>query len=258
MRIGLLGFGEVGHVLAADLSAHDLVAFDPVVTTLGLSAPSAAAVARDAELVISAVTAANTLAAATSVAAVMTSRCWFLDLNSASPSQKQSASAVIEQAGGRYVEAAVMSPIDPRRLAAPILLGGPHAADFAPIARALGFSAAEVYADTVGPASATKLCRSIIVKGLEALVTESMLVASTWGVEQRVLDSLSNLFPADWNELSAYLISRSRQHGIRRAEEMQEAARMVSDAGVTPWLAQATALRQAATGRAEQPAADEQ
>ena len=40
----------------------------------------------------------------------------------------------------RYVEAALMSPIGPRRLASPFLLGGPHAADFAAVAATWGLS----------------------------------------------------------------------------------------------------------------------
>ena len=139
-----------------------------------------------------------------------------------------------------------MSPIEPKRLSAPILLGGPHAADFAPVARALGFTGIEVYSDVVGPAAATKLCRSVVVKGLEALLTEAMLAARPWGVEDQVLASLSNMVPAaDWPALAAYMISRSLEHGTRRAEEMREAANTVAETGVTPWMAQATAERQA-------------
>jgi 3-hydroxyisobutyrate dehydrogenase-like beta-hydroxyacid dehydrogenase len=261
--VALVGLGEVGRVLGEDLSAVTLTTWDTAfadpqspasrhAAALGLDAPSlgldaaagATAVAR-AEVVISAVTAANTLAAARSCAPGLRPGTWYLDLNSASPAQKQAAAQVIGAAGGRYVEAAVMSPINPKRLAAPMLLGGPDAAGFTPIAESLGFTGIEVYADTVGPAAATKLCRSVVVKGLEALLTESMLTARAWGVEERVLASLSNMVPsADWPTLAAYMMSRSLEHGARRAEEMREAARTVEETGITPWMATATAERQ--------------
>jgi 3-hydroxyisobutyrate dehydrogenase-like beta-hydroxyacid dehydrogenase len=152
---------------------------------------------------------------------------------------------LIEAAGGRYVEAAVMSPIHPKGIAAPILLGGPHSAEFAAVAADLGFTGASVYSPVVGPASATKLARSVVVKGMEALITESMLTARAWGVEAEVLASLSNLLPsADWPTLADYMIRRSLEHGGRRAEEMDEAAATVADAGVEPLMAKATALRQ--------------
>jgi 3-hydroxyisobutyrate dehydrogenase-like beta-hydroxyacid dehydrogenase len=152
---------------------------------------------------------------------------------------------VVEAAGGRYVEAAVMSPIHPRRLGAPVLLGGPHAAEFAPLGRHLGWSGLTVYSDQVGPAAANKLARSVVVKGLEALVTESMLTARAWGVEGDVLDSLANIIPVpDWPAFAQYLIARSVEHGTRRGEEMREAAVTVAAAGVTPSMSTATAERQ--------------
>ena len=209
-------------------------------------ANDAADAVQAAELVISAVTAANDLSAARDATAAFTAGAWFLDLNSASPAQKQEASALVAATGGRYVEAAVLSPIHPKRIAAPILLGGPHASDFTETARGLGFSGVEFFSPTVGPASATKLCRSVVVKGMEALLMESMLTARMWGVEKPVLDSLSNLLPAaDWAELADYMIRRSIEHGERRSEEMMEAAATVRDADVEALMATATARRQA-------------
>lgn len=261
MRIALIGLGEVGRVLAEHLSSHDpsirLTAWDVAFADPGSRAVANAAalpvrVATDAadavagaDLVLSAVTAANDLNAATDAAVGMAGGAWFVDLNSASPGQKQRSAQVIEAAGGRYVEAAVMSPIEPRRAAAPILLGGPHANDFLAVAADLGFTGAVVFASVVGPASATKLSRSVVVKGLEALLTESMLTARAWGVEADVLASLSDLMPAaDWPALAEYMIRRSLEHGGRRAEEMYEAAVTVADAGVEPLMATATARRQ--------------
>ena len=267
--VALIGLGEVGRVLGEDLTAKPVSAWDTAfvdphsrasrhAAALGIDGSlEATTLVAAADVVISAVTAANTLAAAQSCASRLRAGTWFLDLNSASPAHKKAAAAAVDDAGGRYVEAAVMSPIAPKRLSVPLLLGGPHAAEFAPVAMELGFTGTEVYADTVGPAAATKLCRSVVVKGLEALLTESMLAARAWGVEERVLDSLSDMVPAaDWPALTGYLMSRSLEHGGRRAEEMHEAARTVEETGVTPWMATATAQRQdwaAAFGAASAP-----
>lgn len=257
MRIALIGLGEVGLALAEDLEAHSIAAWDvtfadhdsPASRNAALlcltPSPSAIDAVRDATLVISAVTAANDLAAAQGVAPGIATGAFFLDLNSASPGQKRASAAVIDEAGGRYVEAAVMSPIHPRRIASPMLLGGAHAAAFAALAAPLGFAGLEVYADEIGKASATKMCRSVVIKGVEALLTESMLAARAYGVEDRVLATLSNLLPSDdWPKLAAYMIGRALEHGTRRAEEMREAARTVAEAGVEPLMATATARRQ--------------
>jgi 3-hydroxyisobutyrate dehydrogenase-like beta-hydroxyacid dehydrogenase len=237
-RICLLGFGEVGQVLAADLLAagvRRLTAWD-VQFTNPESAPARAArssqvtlaadpnhAVREASLVLSAVTAAQDVAAAKSVVPYISNGAMFVDLNSVSPGVKRQVATIIEQSSrGRYVEAAIMSPIAPKRIASPILLGGPHAQQFADTGRSLGFTGLEVFSDTIGKASAAKMCRSVVVKGMEALLTESLLAARSYGVEQTVIESLKNLFPSrDWPALARYMISRSLIHGTRRAEEMR-------------------------------------
>jgi 3-hydroxyisobutyrate dehydrogenase-like beta-hydroxyacid dehydrogenase len=154
----------------------------------------------------------------------------------------------VEAAGGRYVEAAVMASIPPKGLATPMLLGGPHAPDFAALMTPLGMDLT-VFADEIGQASSVKMCRSVMIKGLEALTTECMLAARHYGVEQEVLRSLSDTLPhEDWSRLAGYVISRSLLHGRRRAEEMREVARTVEEAGVEPLLSRAISARQGWAG----------
>jgi 3-hydroxyisobutyrate dehydrogenase-like beta-hydroxyacid dehydrogenase len=258
--IGLIGLGEVGQVLAIDLnraSGVDLCAWDRLFPLADSEPHQAAArlpflraASRMAEAVrdrtvISAVTAGECLAAAVEAAQAVTPGSYYLDLNSVSPRAKVEAARAVEAAGGRYVEAAVMSPIAPQRIASPVWLGGPHAADFLPLAQSLGFTGAAVYSRTIGEASAAKMCRSVIIKGMEALLAESLLTARRHGVEDAVLTSLKDLFPvADWRKLARYMIGRSLQHGRRRAEEMREAVRTVAEAGVEPWMSRGCVERQ--------------
>lgn len=248
--ICLLGFGEVGQILAEDLSPYHLTAWDVApdkisarfAVTPGKSAEAAVA---EADLIISAVTAAQDVAAAKSVAGGLREGAFFLDMNSASPEMKKRSAEIVDHAGGRYVEAAVMAPIGPKRLGTPMLLGGPHADAFLPSGRAIGFTGMSFFSTDYGKASAAKMCRSVMVKGIEALLIESLVSARHYGVEQTVLGSLSDLFPVgDWPELARYMISRALEHGTRRAEEMREVAQTVSDAGLAPLLSSATADRQ--------------
>jgi 3-hydroxyisobutyrate dehydrogenase-like beta-hydroxyacid dehydrogenase len=257
IRICLLGFGEVGQTLAEDLLSFEIAAWD-IRFSDTLSSPflalkvhslapfrDAVSAVEGANIVISAVTAAQSLAAAQSVLPGLSRGALFVDLNSASPSVKQTTGKCVEAAGARYVEAVVMSPIANRRIASPVLLGGPHAHAFLPMAKLLGFVGASVFSATIGPASATKMCRSVIIKGMEALLTESLLAARHYHVEETVLASLNDFFPGhDWPELSRYMISRGLLHGTRRAEEMLEAAYTVSEAGIEPLMSLACAQRQ--------------
>ncbi len=255
----LIGFGEVGQTLAADLGTRGVAvrAWDILFPDRD-SAPSCALRARGvvgassaadaiagASLVISAVTAADCLRAAQTAAPLLGEGTYYLDLNSVSPATRVAAAAAVGAGRGRYIEAAVMSPIQPKGIESPMLFGGPHAAAFLPLARANGFSGAILASDTIGRASATKMCRSVMIKGIEALLAESLLAARSYGVEADVLDSLKGLLPAaDWPALACYMIGRSLHHGKRRAAEMREVAITVREAGLEPWMSMATAERQ--------------
>jgi 3-hydroxyisobutyrate dehydrogenase-like beta-hydroxyacid dehydrogenase len=124
-------------------------------------------------------------------------------------------------------------------------LGGPHAEALQSVFAQLGFDVS-VGAHAYGVVSAIKLCRSVMVKGMEALVIESLLTARRYGVEREVLESLAETFPGlDWERQASYFWRRVMQHGRRRAEEMREAAATVGDAGLAPRMAAATADLQA-------------
>ena len=259
--IGLVGYGEVGRIMAEDLrsgAVRGLLAYDSklggeqeaplrrhaAALDVELAASHGALAAR-ADLIISAVTASQTLAAAERCAETLRAGTWFLDVNSASPGTKIAAAACISAAGGRYVEGAVMTSVPPHRLRVPLLLGGPHAAALAPLLKTLGF-APSVASARLGVASATKMCRSVMIKGLEAMVIESFTAARAYGVEEQVLASLVETFPGmDWEKQASYFFQRVIEHGRRRAEEMREAALTVREAGLEAWSASATAERQA-------------
>jgi hypothetical protein len=157
--------------------------------------------------VISAVTASQTVVAAQSCAHSIRKDVFFLDLNSASPGAKTVAAEMIESAGGRFVEGAVMTSVPPYRSKVPMLLGGPHAAALEPALKALGF-APRIGDEKLGVVSATKMCRSVMIKGLEAMVIESFTAARAHGVEDAVIASLHETFPGiDWEKQGSLLSS---------------------------------------------------
>lgn len=266
LRIGLVGYGEVGKILAAalvergvawvgtwDIKLADTAEAESMRAHAQharvMAASSLADLLERVDLVISAVTASQALAVAHEAAPALRPGTWFVDLNSASPGAKVEMSRLIDAAGGRFVEAAVMTSVPPYGIKVPMLLGGHDSGALRELLTPLGF-AMEVAAERIGVASAIKMCRSVMIKGLESLVTESFTAARAYGVEDRVLASLHETFPTlDWEALGSYLISRSALHGIRRAEEMREVAVTLQEVGLTPWLPTATAQRQEWMGR---------
>ena len=261
-HIGLVGYGEVGKIFSAGLkgapgvlgvSAWDLKFADPAAKAAELihsenagvtARPSARALYEASDLVISAVTASNTLAVAGEAAQSIRTGAIFLDFNSASPGTKRQCAALIDAAGAHYVEAGVMTSVPPYGIKTPMLLGGARAAELALVLAGWGMDAKAV-SDRLGVASAIKMCRSIMIKGLEALVIESYSTARAYGVEDQVLPTLQETFPGiDWSAQAAYFFSRVAQHGQRRAEEMRESANTVREAGFEPLMATAIAARQ--------------
>jgi 3-hydroxyisobutyrate dehydrogenase-like beta-hydroxyacid dehydrogenase len=258
MKVALVGYGEVGKVLAEDLRArgHEVAAYDlKLGTPAGATMPAHANqhgvrlvathvdAARGVDLVIAAVTAAQTVAVATATSPGLERGTFYLDFNSASPGAKREASLPVNAAGGRYVEGAVMTHISGARIAVPLLLGGPHAESLMPALKDLGF-APRVASIELGVASATKLSRSVLIKGLEVMLIESLTTARHYGVEDAVIESFYETYPGvDWKTQATYAFQRVIEHGRRRGEEMQEAARTVRDAGLQPLSAAGTAER---------------
>ena len=258
--VALIGYGEVGRILAEDLvpQGHRVSAYDLKLdheagqplrehaarTGVVLAASHGAAV-QGAELVVSAVTASQAVAVAQAVAPALPKGAFFLDFNSASPGAKCRAAEIVNASGGRYVEGAVMTSVPPYRIKVPLLLGGPDAAALAPMLSGLGF-APQVASEKLGVASATKMCRSVMIKGLEAMVIESFTTARHYGVEDALIASLRETFPGiDWERQAAYFFQRVIEHGRRRSEEVREVAVTVREAGLEPWSASGTAERQA-------------
>jgi 3-hydroxyisobutyrate dehydrogenase-like beta-hydroxyacid dehydrogenase len=260
-KIGIIGFGEVGGIFGRDLvdrgidvATYDILLDAPASRNGMLAKARACGVhacesvgdcLRDRELIISAVTASSATKVAEQAASMLAPGQIFLDINSVSPETKSRMADYFEPSHGNFVEAAVMAAVSPQRLNVPMLLGGPHAAELAPRLAATGMNGKAV-SERIGIASATKMCRSVIIKGLEALVVESMFAARRYGAEDAVLASLAATYPhMGWEkDLPEYLISRVAEHGRRRAAEMREAAQAVSDAGLDPHMARATAARQ--------------
>ncbi len=260
-QIGIVGYGEVGKIFAAGLlakagvasvAAWDLKFKNEARGGIELAHATAAGVRPCADMpalceassfLISAVTASNTLAVAQEAAEWIRPGTVFLDLNSASPGTKKQCAALIDAAGGPYVEAGVMTSVPPYGVRVPMLLGGVPSQNLHSLLLNWEFDVTVVSSE-IGVASAIKMCRSVMIKGLEALVIESYSTARAYGVEDFMIPTLQETFPSiDWTAQGAYLFSRVVQHGNRRAEEMREAALTVQEAGFDPIMTTAIATK---------------
>lgn len=201
-----------------------------------------------AALVFSVVTADQALEAARRAAPFLARDTLWLDCNSCAPRTKRLAAALIEGAGGRYVDVAIMAPVRPQRHRVPLLLAGPHAQEAAARLRALDMCP-EVVGPEVGQAAAVKMLRSVVIKGLEALTAECLLAARRAGVEEAVLASLERSDPdIAWRRRAVYNLERMIVHGRRRGAEMREVAETVEALGLPAAMSSACAAWQERIG----------
>jgi 3-hydroxyisobutyrate dehydrogenase-like beta-hydroxyacid dehydrogenase len=253
-NIALIGFGEAASAFATDAGwaaearAYDLKDKDYSDTGVTGCASAAAALA-GVEAVLSLVTADQALSAAEVCAPLLAPGTLWFDMNSVAPDTKRDAAAVIEAAGGRYVDVAVMSPVHPQQLGVPLLVSGPHAEAGAALLATIGFQKVRVVPGDVGRASSIKMIRSVMVKGLEALTTECVLAADTAGVLGEVMASLDASWPGtDWAAKADYNLERMMAHGLRRAAEMEEVVKTLDALGTGSAMTRGTVVRQRAVG----------
>jgi 3-hydroxyisobutyrate dehydrogenase-like beta-hydroxyacid dehydrogenase len=267
-RVAFLGFGEAGQTIASGLrdagvssiAAWDILFLDAAGAKLkdmagkvGVRiADSAADAVADADLVFCAVTASSSLKAAASARPHMTAGQFFLDINSVSPARKREVGDSMVGAV-RYVDVAVMAPVQPARHRTPMLLAGREAEALLPLMLGMDMRVS-VAGPEIGMAAAIKMIRSVMVKGLEALTFECFVAASRAGVTDQVMGSLQASFPGlDWPAIIQYNLERMQQHGIRRAAEMREVTATVRELGVEPHMASATVEQQQRMGELKLP-----
>ncbi|MDP3675784.1 MAG: DUF1932 domain-containing protein [Novosphingobium sp.] len=244
----LIGFGEAGSAFARAAGWEGAVRTWDVLPERR-SAASAAEALAGSPLVLSLVTADQALAAAQEYARFLAPGALWCDMNSVAPQTKRRSAQAIEAAGGSYVDVAVLAPVEPGRLAVPLLIAG-AAADKAKAAlRDAGFTNLRVVGAQVGKASAIKLVRSIMVKGIEALTAEMMMAAHVAGVTDEVLTSLDASDQSlGWDQRADYNLDRMLVHGERRSAEMYEASEMLRDLGISPIMTEGTVQWQEGLG----------
>ena len=259
-KVALIGFGEAGRTFASAggwgqrASVYDLLVGNAAMRSAMADADVAACDSTQqaldgAPLILSLVTADQALIAAQEAARFIAPGTIFCDMNSVAPQTKQAAAEAIEAAGGHYVDVAVMAPVNPAKLAVPLLLAGGKAAEAMAALKALGFSNVRIAGDAVGRASSIKMIRSVMVKGMEALTAECVLAAERAGVLDEVIASLdASEKPKPWNERADYNLDRMMVHGMRRAAEMEEVVKTLEGLGTGAMMTRGTVERQRAIG----------
>ncbi|MEM9798202.1 MAG: DUF1932 domain-containing protein [Pseudomonadota bacterium] len=260
-RIAIIGFGEAGPIFAGAfaqagwvVTAHDLRAEQVAAAPAGVAFASDHRTAIEgADLVLSTVTASDAERAAQDCAPALRPGQHFIDLNSVAPVTKSAIAEIVSGVGATFTEAVAMDTVPQKGAAVPILACGPGAAEVVPMLAEAGLMIDDLGSE-LGRAAGTKLTRSIVIKGLEAMFAEMVQIGGTLGTTDAVLASLQATFPGlDWAEVAGYHLSRMTAHAERRAAEMEACAAMLRDAGLDGDLTAAIAAKHRAVARDHAP-----
>lgn len=242
--VAVLGLGEAGSRLAADLAAAgvEVRGYDPdpdrdVPSILRASDAGSAAAGSDVVLSVNGARAA--LDAAAQVLPVLSASTIYADLNTASPDLKRELAALVGEAALPFVDVALLGPLPQHGLRAPVLASGPGAAAFAGLFEPLGMPV-EVLSEHAGDAAALKLVRSVFMKGLAAAVVESMQAAEIAGHADWLGKEIAGMIGRPYLERA---LEGSRTHAARRVDEMEAARDLLVELGVEPRIASASAAQ---------------
>jgi 3-hydroxyisobutyrate dehydrogenase-like beta-hydroxyacid dehydrogenase len=241
-RVAVLGLGEAGGRLAADLvsAGVEVRGYDPspVPAPDGVERAGDPVSAVDGSTIVLASTTASTaLAAAESALPGLGDGAIYADLNTASPALKRDLAALVDGADARFVDVALLGPVPARGLGTPALASGSGAEAFADAFRPLGMPV-DVLSDTPGEAATLKLLRSVFMKGLAASALESLRAAEAAGHATWLEGEIAAVVGEPLRER---LVEGSRRHAARRVDELAAARELLLELGVEPRIASASA-----------------
>jgi 3-hydroxyisobutyrate dehydrogenase-like beta-hydroxyacid dehydrogenase len=261
--IALLGLGEAGNTIAAGLCApggwrdsapeRRVIAIDIALDdgkrgvamrahadSLGVPiAPNYTDALAPADLVISVVTGKEARAAACMAQPWLRAGALYADVNSITGPETRAVAAELTPHGIDFVDVAAVGIFKATGLKTPTLLAGPCASELAAFAAAIDMPA-KILSDGIGDASAVKILRSVLMKGLEALSVECLVAARRQGLVSEVLNNLGDVDALGFSKFVQALTITHLVHAKRRKEEMDKAASNLVETGVPPLMTDAT------------------
>jgi 3-hydroxyisobutyrate dehydrogenase-like beta-hydroxyacid dehydrogenase len=250
LRVGIIGFGEVGQVFSKGIieKTEHLSVYDILLEKNGdlimdkINNIGAQAVDRIEQLgerctlIFSLVGSSVSESVAAGVAKGLRKGTIFIDLTTSTPQVKAKSEKLITANDGIYVDAAIMGTVATEQQKVPLLIAGEHAEKVQTMLNSLGFNAQAINHPNGGAAS-IKLLRSIFMKGLEALVLETMVTAKNYRVSDEVMESVSKTINNnDFATFANALITTHVIHRNRRYKEVLDSCNLIKDAELPPYI----------------------
>ena len=245
MIIAILGIGEAGGALACDFIAKGVRVrgWDPEPRNLPHELEFAASnpdATSSADIVLSVNWASVAIEVATEVAPVLQPNQLYADLNTAAPQLKRDIATIIEKMGASFVDAALMEPVLPKGLGTQVYASGSGAEVFAKKMTPLGMPV--TYLDReAGNAATHKLVRSIMYKGVAAVIMECLEAAEALNMTEYARAQMLKIIYDE--PMIDRFVSGSIKHARRRVHEMEAVVEMLNSIGVSAFTSQVAAQR---------------
>ncbi|MFK7946928.1 MAG: NAD(P)-binding domain-containing protein [Saprospiraceae bacterium] len=240
MKIAILGLGEAGSHFANDLvkMGINVSGWDPNLQKklnpkVHFAASNTAAV-KAADIILSVNYTSESKDIAQEVVPYLKAESVYCEMNTSAPNTKKEIEAILQPANIHFVDLAIMAPVPPKGIKTPLLASGGGAnllaQRLAPYALNLS-----ILNDKTGDAAGRKLLRSIVYKGVAAVICEAMEAGQQLGLEDYIKTQINSII-GDNDELIDRFVKGSRIHAKRRMHEMEAVVDMLEDKNLTAFM----------------------
>ena len=245
LRIAVLGLGEAGAHFANDLAEIGIkvTGYDPkpvrkLHPTIGVKESNSEA-ARNADIIFSANLSSVSIEIAEELVGVLQPHQFFCEMNTSGPEKKKVIARILAPSGVKVIDLAIMAPVPPKGILTPLLASGEYAAEFLELVKPLNLNISMVKNSQIGDAATRKLLRSIVYKGIAAVVCEAMEAGEAFGMENYIRGQISSLIGGN-DDLIDRFVEGSKIHAVRRMHEMEAVMEMLENQGIEPIITKGT------------------
>ena len=245
LRIAVLGLGEAGSHFANDLAKMgvEVTGYDP--NPLRELHPSIvvkesnAEASRNADIIFSANLSSVSIEIAEELVGVLQPHQFFCEMNTSGPEKKQKIASILGPSGVKMIDLAIMAPVPPKGIMTPLLASGKDASAFLEKVKPLNLDISMVENSQIGDAATRKLLRSIVYKGIAAVVCEAMEAGKAFGMESYIRGQIGSLIGGN-DELIDRFVEGSKTHALRRMHEMEAVIEMLEAQNLDPIVTRGT------------------
>ncbi|MFN3847931.1 MAG: NAD(P)-binding domain-containing protein [Spirosomataceae bacterium] len=250
MKIAILGLGEAGSHFANDLIklGIEVTGFDPnpvrkfhekVILVKSNAEAAKGAGMEIPDIIFSVNLSSVSIEIAEELVDVLKPHQFFCEMNTSGPEKKKKIAEILKPSGVKVIDLAIMAPVPPKGILTPFLASGEFAAEFLEKVKPLNLDISMVENSQIGDAATRKLLRSIVYKGIAAVVCEAMEAGEAFGMESYIRGQISSLIGGN-DDLIDRFVEGSKTHAMRRMHEMEAVIEMLETQGIEPIVTRGT------------------